>query len=148
MKRYNVAILGATGAVGEQMIRVLWERRFPIGGLRLLSSERSAGGRMAMFQISLSAGAEMELACTPWIGNVGRIAQVHGRICQFGLKASSVPAMAQAMAVSGARKRAARGISLHRARPNAQKTKNDNVLKIVNCNAVRTLRARSAAINA
>lgn len=46
MKRYNVAILGATGAVGEQMIRVLWERRFPIGGLRLLSSERSAGGRM------------------------------------------------------------------------------------------------------
>jgi len=36
MKRYNVAILGATGAVGEQMIRVLWERRFPIGGLTLL----------------------------------------------------------------------------------------------------------------
>ena len=47
MKRYNVAILGATGAVGEQMIKVLWERRFPIGGLRLLSSERSAGVRRA-----------------------------------------------------------------------------------------------------
>ena len=101
-----------------------------------------------MFQISLSAGAEMELACTPWIGNVGRIAQVHGRTFQFGLMASSVPAMAQAMEASGARKRAARGTRRHRARPNAQKTKNDNVLKSVNCDAVLTLRARSAAINA
>lgn len=59
MKRYNVAILGATGAVGEQMIRVLWERRFPIGGLRLLSSERSAGGRMD----TPFGNAELGLAC-------------------------------------------------------------------------------------
>ena len=59
MKRYNVAILGAIGAVGEQMIRVLWERRFPIGGLRLLSSERSAGGRMD----TPFGNAELGLAC-------------------------------------------------------------------------------------
>ena len=59
MKRYNVAILGATGAVGEQMIKVLWERRFPIGGLRLLSSERSAGGRMD----TPFGNAELGLAC-------------------------------------------------------------------------------------
>jgi aspartate-semialdehyde dehydrogenase len=39
----TVAILGATGAVGRTMIRVLLERRFPIGSLRLLASERSAG---------------------------------------------------------------------------------------------------------
>ena len=56
MKRYNVAILGATGAVGEQMIRVLWERRFPIGGLRLLSSERSAGGRMEFQRLQDGSG--------------------------------------------------------------------------------------------
>ncbi len=43
MKKYNVTILGATGAVGEQMIKVLWERKFPIGRLKLLGSERSAG---------------------------------------------------------------------------------------------------------
>jgi aspartate-semialdehyde dehydrogenase len=41
--RYNVAIVGATGAVGEQMREVLEERQFPVGELRLLASERSAG---------------------------------------------------------------------------------------------------------
>jgi aspartate-semialdehyde dehydrogenase len=39
----HVAVLGATGAVGEQMIRTLESRDFPIGKLTLLSSERSAG---------------------------------------------------------------------------------------------------------
>jgi len=43
MKKFNVAILGATGAVGREMIKVLGERNFPIGELRLLSSARSAG---------------------------------------------------------------------------------------------------------
>jgi aspartate-semialdehyde dehydrogenase len=42
-EQYNVAIVGATGAVGEQMREVLEEREFPVGELRLLASERSAG---------------------------------------------------------------------------------------------------------
>jgi len=42
-ENYNVAVVGATGAVGEQMREVLEERQFPIGELRLLASERSAG---------------------------------------------------------------------------------------------------------
>jgi aspartate-semialdehyde dehydrogenase len=42
-EKYNVAIVGATGAVGEQMREVLEERQFPVGELRLLASERSAG---------------------------------------------------------------------------------------------------------
>jgi aspartate-semialdehyde dehydrogenase len=41
--RYNVAVVGATGAVGEQMREILEERLFPVGELRLLASERSAG---------------------------------------------------------------------------------------------------------
>jgi aspartate-semialdehyde dehydrogenase len=41
--KYNVAIVGATGAVGEQMREILEERQFPVGELRLLASERSAG---------------------------------------------------------------------------------------------------------
>ena len=41
--RYNVAIVGATGAVGQEMMDILDERNFPIGELRLLASERSAG---------------------------------------------------------------------------------------------------------
>jgi aspartate-semialdehyde dehydrogenase len=40
---YNVAVVGATGAVGEQMREILEQREFPIGELRLLASERSAG---------------------------------------------------------------------------------------------------------
>ena len=42
-ENYNIAIAGATGAVGEQMREVLEERKFPVGEMRLLASERSAG---------------------------------------------------------------------------------------------------------
>jgi aspartate-semialdehyde dehydrogenase len=40
---YNVAIVGATGAVGEEMMSILRERSFPVKELRLLASERSEG---------------------------------------------------------------------------------------------------------
>ena len=43
MKTYTVAILGATGAVGQEMIRILQERNFPVGKLIPLASKRSAG---------------------------------------------------------------------------------------------------------
>ena len=43
MKNYTVAILGATGAVGQEMIRILEERNFPVGKLVPLASARSAG---------------------------------------------------------------------------------------------------------
>jgi aspartate-semialdehyde dehydrogenase len=42
-KLYNIAIVGATGAVGTEMLRVLEEREFPVQELRLLASERSEG---------------------------------------------------------------------------------------------------------
>ena len=42
----NVAVVGATGAVGEAMREILAERRFPFGAVRLLASERSAGKRL------------------------------------------------------------------------------------------------------
>jgi aspartate-semialdehyde dehydrogenase len=43
MRTYSVAVVGATGAVGNEMIRILEERNFPVGELRLLASERSLG---------------------------------------------------------------------------------------------------------
>lgn len=48
MKResYNIAIVGATGAVGQEMIRILEERNFPVGKLKLLASERSKGRKV------------------------------------------------------------------------------------------------------
>jgi aspartate-semialdehyde dehydrogenase len=42
-KQFNVAIVGATGAVGRQMLEILEERKFPVGEIRLLASERSDG---------------------------------------------------------------------------------------------------------
>ncbi|MBI5286742.1 MAG: aspartate-semialdehyde dehydrogenase, partial [Deltaproteobacteria bacterium] len=41
--RYNIAIAGATGVVGQEMLKILEERNFPVGEIKLLASERSAG---------------------------------------------------------------------------------------------------------
>ena len=46
MKLYTVAILGATGAVGQEMMKILEERNFPVGKLVPLASARSAGKTM------------------------------------------------------------------------------------------------------
>jgi len=46
LKQYNVAVVGATGAVGEQMRRILESRDFPVGVLRLLASVKSEGQRL------------------------------------------------------------------------------------------------------
>lgn len=43
MKKYNIAILGATGAVGTEFLKLIEERNFPYAELRLLASKRSAG---------------------------------------------------------------------------------------------------------
>ena len=43
MKQYKVAILGASGAVGQEMMKILAERKFPVSELHLLASARSAG---------------------------------------------------------------------------------------------------------
>ena len=43
-RRFKVAVVGATGAVGEAILSILAERRFPVGELVALASERSAGG--------------------------------------------------------------------------------------------------------
>ena len=44
---YDVAVVGATGAVGEAMVEILEQRAFPVGTLYLLASERSVGKRIA-----------------------------------------------------------------------------------------------------
>lgn len=46
MKRFNVAIVGATGAVGQELLKILDERDFPVGDLKLLATERSAGKKI------------------------------------------------------------------------------------------------------
>ncbi|MFD2670046.1 aspartate-semialdehyde dehydrogenase [Marinicrinis sediminis] len=46
-KLFHLAVVGATGAVGQQILRLLEERDFPIQSLKLLSSARSAGKKVA-----------------------------------------------------------------------------------------------------
>jgi len=46
-EKYDVAIVGATGAVGGVMLRILEQRKFPVNNLYLLASERSAGETMS-----------------------------------------------------------------------------------------------------
>lgn len=50
----NIAIVGATGAVGEAMLELLASRDFPVGELTLLASERSAGTRLPFKEKSLT----------------------------------------------------------------------------------------------
>ncbi|HLQ61887.1 MAG TPA: aspartate-semialdehyde dehydrogenase [Candidatus Acidoferrales bacterium] len=82
-RRFNVAVVGATGMVGQEMLRVLAQRRFPVGRVKALASERSAGREFpfngARLQIEaldessfedvdlalFSAGADIALALAP-----------------------------------------------------------------------------------
>ena len=59
MKLYTVAILGATGAVGQEMMKVLEERNFPVGKLIPLASARSAGKTLKF----RGEDVTIELAC-------------------------------------------------------------------------------------
>lgn len=46
MKKYNVVILGATGAVGQEFLNLIEERNFPFAELKMLASKRSAGKKI------------------------------------------------------------------------------------------------------
>ncbi len=89
--KYNVAIVGATGAVGHTLVRILEQRNFPVDNLYLLASERSAGETMSFnkkqytvenlddfdftkAQIGLfSAGASVSAKYAPIAGKAGCI---------------------------------------------------------------------------
>ncbi len=89
MSSYNVAVVGATGAVGEAMLEILEQRNFPVNELYPLASERSAGktimfkgkavkvGNLAEFdfkkvQIGLfSAGGSVSAEFAPKAGAAG-----------------------------------------------------------------------------
>jgi len=46
VKRFNVAVVGATGAVGQELVKILTERDFPVADLKPLATERSAGKKI------------------------------------------------------------------------------------------------------
>ncbi len=56
MKTYDVAVVGATGAVGETMLSILEQRNFPIKNIYPLASSRSAGGKIQFKGKSITIG--------------------------------------------------------------------------------------------
>ena len=48
-EKYSIAVVGATGAVGNEMIKILEERKLPVGKLKLLASTRSAGSYIEFY---------------------------------------------------------------------------------------------------
>ena len=75
----NVAVVGASGAVGDRMIRLLEERAFPVASIKFLASERSAGNsvtfrgeshRIEPISESAFRGVDIVLSSTP--GSVSR----------------------------------------------------------------------------
>ena len=55
-KTYDIAVVGATGAVGETILEILAERKFPVGNVYPLASSRSAGKRVAFGDKQLVVG--------------------------------------------------------------------------------------------
>src|ERR1700760_1891747 len=53
-KKYRVAVVGATGAVGREMLRLLWERKFPAASVKALASARTAGQKISYGDGSLT----------------------------------------------------------------------------------------------
>ena len=75
----RVAVLGATGAVGEELLRLLVERSFPLAELRLLASARSAGQRihwqgeeLVVQEVQESSFAGIDLVLASAGGSVSR----------------------------------------------------------------------------
>ena len=65
-KRFDVAVVGATGAVGEVMLEILAERKFPVGKVYALASSRSAGNKVKFgdWELVIEDLAEFDFAKT------------------------------------------------------------------------------------
>ena len=78
---YNVAIVGATGAVGEALLAILKERDFPVGELVPLASERSAGGQVAFGKREVTvlnlAGYDFNSIDLAFFSAGGAVSRVH-----------------------------------------------------------------------
>jgi len=56
MKQFRVAIVGATGLVGQEFIKVLEQRQFPMASIRLLASDRSVGRKLKVNDQEIDVG--------------------------------------------------------------------------------------------
>lgn len=91
-KTYSVAILGATGAVGTELLALLEERKFPLGKLKVLASERSAGkviefagDRLQIQAVNASSFDDVDIVLASAGGSISKewlpIAAKSGSVC-------------------------------------------------------------------
>src|SRR5712692_8445104 len=101
-KNYHIAIVGATGAVGAELLRVLERRNFPVASLRAIGSSRSAGksvrfrdGEIAVQELGensfdkidiafFSAGGEISREFAPIARNAGAIVIDNSSVFRMG----------------------------------------------------------------
>ncbi|MGH8090058.1 MAG: aspartate-semialdehyde dehydrogenase [Rudaea sp.] len=80
-KSYKVAMAGATGAVGETLLSILAERKFPVSELVPLASERSAGGKVefAGKQVTVKNLADYDFSCVDiaFFSAGGKVSRAH-----------------------------------------------------------------------
>jgi len=62
LRSYNVAVVGASGAVGREMVKILEEKNFPVNNLKLLATRRSAGTEICYRGESAGGGPSKEIA--------------------------------------------------------------------------------------
>ncbi|MBI5835779.1 MAG: aspartate-semialdehyde dehydrogenase [Candidatus Eisenbacteria bacterium] len=78
----TVAVVGATGAVGQEMLRVLEQRDFPVGRLRPMASARSAGSRLCFrgreFAVEALEGADFDGVDVALFSIGAELAREHG----------------------------------------------------------------------
>ena len=89
--KYNVAIMGATGAVGEEMLKILEQRKFPVAELKLLASARSVGRkysfhgrRIAVQELTKDSFKGIDIVLASAGGSVSK------RFAPFAVKAGAV----------------------------------------------------------
>lgn len=93
MRKFNVAVVGATGAVGEELFRVLEEVNFPINKLIPLASARSAGSKIEYMNKEITV---LELTETVFEENDVEIAffsaggSVSEKFAKFAVEAGAV----------------------------------------------------------
>ena len=87
MKKYNVAVVGATGAVGEQLLSILAQRDFPVDQVHALASSRSAGRKVGFKDREIEVGdlAEFDFSDT----QIGLFSAGAGISKEFAPKAAS-----------------------------------------------------------
>ena len=84
-REYNVAIAGATGAVGVEMIKTLEQRDFPVKSLKLLAEIHPVQSGSVFY--AAIAGVFLFLAgvATGWIDNMAVYTRLAQRVCQSDL---------------------------------------------------------------